>query len=185
MFRRRLGGKRAQKRGLNGHKTRRQRGRTWAQSQSLRFLCMAALGASTSSSYFLGSLTVGWRAPLQAACGKRRTGDSLGPCLAWMHWRPWGQATLGLIPTTWIMSGWPPGTATAGTPTASAFWRLGMGGPRGRHCRWASLWKINNAFTSFARTRLRLDGFGSAVIWVCSRQTTAGKHSPCKASGLR
>ena len=60
---------------LNGHKMMRQRGYVGPVS-GLRFQCMAALGASTNSSHFLDSLTVGWRAPLQAACGKRRMGQS-------------------------------------------------------------------------------------------------------------
>ena len=185
MFRRRLGGKRAQKRGLNGLKMMRQRGITWGQFQRLRFRCMVAPVASTNSSHFLDSLTVGWRAPLQAACGKRWMGVSRGPCLALTRLRPWAQATLGLIPTTWTMSGWPPGTATAATLTASAFWKRGTAGQHGRLCRWASPLKTNNAFTFFARTPRRLDGFGLAVIWVCSPHTTAGKHLPCKASGRR
>ena len=57
------------------------------------------------------------------------------------------------------------------------------GGPRGRHCRWASLWKINNAFTSFARTLLRLDSFGLAVIW--SLYTDDGGETFALALGLR
>ena len=185
MSRRRLGGKRAQKRGLNGHKTRRQRGITWVQSQRLRFRCMVAPGASTNSSHFLDSLTVGWRAPLQAACGKRWMRVSRGPCLALTRWRPWAQATLGLTPTTWTMSGWPPGTATAATPTASAYWKRGTAGQHGRLCRSGLPWKTSNACTSFARTLPMWETSGSVVIWACSPQTTAGKHLACKASGRR
>ena len=147
--------------------------------------CMAVPDESTNSSHSLGSPAVGWPARRQAVCGRRWMQDNLGLCLASMHWPRWAQATHGLTPTTWTMFGWPRGTATAATPTASAFWKRGMVEQLGRRCRLGLRRRTNNAFMSFVPTPPKTDISGWGEIWGCSPQRTVGGRLCCKALVLR
>ena len=192
--RRLLGGKRARTPGHNGNRTSfpqpkprttRLRGRTWVQFQRRQSRCMAVQVASTNSSHSLGSPAAGWPARRQAVCGRRWMQDNLGLCLASMHWPRWAQATHGLTPTTWTMFGWPRGTATAATPTASAFWKRGMAEQPGRRCRLGLRRRTNNAFMFFVPTPLKTDTSGWGEIWGCSPQRTVGGRLCCKALVLR